>query len=131
MTALDSNVLLRYLLKDDPQQARKAKGLIDRLDRGGEQAHVSDVVLCEVVWVLAKTHDYRRARIGAVLRQLLAARQLTFDSRDRLLRALQAFTSGKGGFADYVIREHAREAGCDTVRTFDRDLLGEEMFAAP
>lgn len=131
MIALDSNVLLRFLLKDEPEQARKAKSLIDRLDRSDERALVSDVVLCEVVWVLTRTHGYRRASISAVVRQLLAARQLTFDSSDRLLRSVQAFESGKGGFADYVIREHARNAGCRDVRTFDKDLLGEEMFAAP
>ena len=107
-----------------------AKTLIDRLDRDDEQAYVSDVVLCEVVWVLRSAYGFGREQIGSVLGQLIAARQLTFDSSDRLLRAIRAFDAGKGDFADYVIREQAREAGCTAVRNVDKALLGEDMFAA-
>jgi predicted nucleic-acid-binding protein len=128
--ALDTNVILRYLLRDDLKQAKKAKALVDRLDRDDERAYVSDVVLCEVVWVLRSAYGFSRGQIGAVLLQLIAARQLTFDSTDRLLRAIRAFEVGKGDFADYVIREHGRDAGCAAVRTFDKALLGEDMFAA-
>ena len=131
MIALDTNVILRYLLRDDLKQAKKAKSLVERLDRDDERAYVSDVVLCEVVWVLRSAYGVRRDQVGAVLRQLIAARQLTFDSTDRLLRAIRAFDTGKGDFADYVIREHGRDAGCEGVRTFDEALLGEDMFAAP
>ena len=131
MIALATNVILRYLLRDDPNQAKKAKALVDRLARDDERAYVSDVVLCEVVWVLRSAYGVRRDQVGAVLRQLIAARQLTFDSTDRLLRAIRAFDTGKGDFADYVIREHGRDAGCEGVRTFDEALLGEDMFAAP
>lgn len=131
MIALDTNVILRYLLRDDPKQAKKAKALVDRLDQDEERAYVSDVVLCEVVWVLKSAYGFGRDQIGAVLRQLIAARQLTFDSTDRLLRAIRAFETGKGEFADYVIREHGRDAGCEAVRTFDKALLGEDMFVAP
>jgi predicted nucleic-acid-binding protein len=129
--ALDANVIVRYLLRDDPKQAKQAKALVDRLDRDDEQAYVSDVVLCEVVWVLRSVYGFGREQIGAVLRQLIAARQLTFDSSDRLLRAVRAFDTGKGDFADYVIREQARDAGCNAVRSFDKALLGEDVFAAP
>ena len=131
MIALDTNVVLRYLLRDDPKQARKAKALIDRLDRDDELGYVSDVVLCEIVWVLTSAYGFGRHEVAAVLAQLIAARQLTFDSTDRLLRAIRAFDAGKGDFADYVIREHARASGCDAIRTFDKALLGEDFFAAP
>ncbi len=131
MIALDSNVILRYLLRDDPKQAKKAKNLVDQLDRDDERAYVSDVVLCEVVWVLRSAYGFSRDRIASVLRQLVAARQLTFDSADRLTRAIRSFENGRGDFADYVIREHGRDAGCSQIRTIDRALQGEEMFAAP
>lgn len=47
MIALDSSVILRFLLRDDPKQSKKAKALVDRLDQDDERAYVSDVVLCE------------------------------------------------------------------------------------
>jgi len=59
------------------------------------------------------------------------AAHLRFQDVDRLSRALQAFLAGKGDFADYVIREEARAAGCDRVATFDRVLLRESAFIAP
>ena len=46
-------------------------------------------------------------------------------------RSLAAYDRGKGDFADYVIREQAKAAGCDTVVTFDKVLLRDEMFASP
>jgi predicted nucleic-acid-binding protein len=129
--ALDTNVLVRYLVRDDAAQARRAKALVDGLDTTGERAHVSDVVLCELVWVLRRAYGFDRARIGAVVRQLLAARQLAFSSTDRLWRAARAFDAGKGDFADYVIHEHGRDAGCGTLVTFDKVLCAEDGFAAP
>jgi predicted nucleic-acid-binding protein len=59
------------------------------------------------------------------------AAHLRFGDVDRLSRALESFQLGKGDFADYVILEHARAAGCDQVATFDRVLLKERNFAAP
>jgi predicted nucleic-acid-binding protein len=56
---------------------------------------------------------------------------VVFSSSDQLTRALEAYTSGKGDFADSLIREHARAAGADTVATFDRSLLKERGFSRP
>ncbi len=131
MISLDTNVLVRILVGDDPAQTKKATRLVDRVTRAGQTAHVSEIVLCELVWVLSAGYGHGRQQIAAALRQLLAARQLTFDQTDRILRALAAYDRGKGDFADYVIREQAKAAGCDTVVTFDKVLLRDEMFASP
>ena len=131
MTSLDTNVLVRFLVRDDRTQARKAKALVDRLDDRDEPAYVSDVVLCELVWVLTRSYGFGRNQVALALQQLAAARQLRFDSVDNVFRALAAYEHGKGDFADCLIREHARTAGCDTVMTFDQKLLGEPMFTSP
>ena len=131
MTAIDTNVLVRFLVGDDPAQARRAKALVDRLERREERAYVSDIVLCELVWVLTRSYGFERAQILPALERLAAARQLRFDSVDNVLRALSAYARGKGDFADYLIREQAKAAGCSAVVTFDRRLLGEEMFTSP
>jgi predicted nucleic-acid-binding protein len=131
VTAIDTNVLVRFLVGDDAAQARKAKALIERLDRSEERAYVSDVVLCELVRVLTRSYGFAPAQILPVLERLAAAKQLRFDSVDNVLRALSAYAHGKGDFADYLIREQAKAAGCTTLTTFDRRLLAEEMFVAP
>lgn len=131
MIAIDTNVLVRLLVKDDDAQSRKVVALIRKLDRAAETAYVSDVVLCELVWVLQSCYDFDRRQIAGALKRLIHARQLSFDSTDRLSRALAAFEDGRGDLADYVIREHAKAVECDTVVTFDKALLRETFFGAP
>ena len=69
--------------------------------------------------------------LSAVLAKVLTARQLGFDSTERLARALHAYETGKGDLADYVIGEHAVAAGCNVVVTFDKTLLRADGFASP
>ena len=86
-------------------------------------------MICEVVWVLSISYHVGRDEIAGVLRGVLHARHLRFAATDQLDRALQAFERGKGDFADYLIREHARHAGYTPVVTFDKALLREADFA--
>ena len=130
MIALDTNVLVRFLVEDDQKQAAAAAALIDRAIADGDTIFVSDVVVCETVWVMSVSYDVGRKEIAAVLRSLLRARHVTFRAADQLIRALEAYEAGKGDFADYLIREHARAADCNRVATFDRVLLKERGFVA-
>jgi predicted nucleic-acid-binding protein len=129
VVALDTNVLVRFLVADDAVQAERAKALLEGLG-DDERAYVSDIVLCEVAWVLGTSYGFERLQIARALKLLAAARQLRFASVDAVLRALAAYEAGRGDFADYLIREHARAAGCHAVKTFDRKLLKEELFAS-
>jgi len=131
MIAVDTNTLVRYLVKDDPLQARRVDALVRQLDEDQARAYVSDIVLCEIVWVLSSQYDFKRAEIALALRRLAAARQLRFDSTDNVLRAIGAYEQGKGDFADYLIREHAKTAGCISVVTFDKNLYKDGSFVAP
>lgn len=131
MIALDTNVLVRFVVEDDARQTAAAAKLVDQAVADDQPLFVSDVVLCEFVWVLGGSYRVPRAEIGRVLRELVRARHLSFDAPDQLVRALEAFLLGKGDFADYVIQEHARTAGCETVATFDRALLKERGFTVP
>lgn len=131
MIALDSNYVLRLLLEDDASQLSRVRALVDAAIANDDLLYISDVVICEVVWVLSRARRVGREELVGVLGALLAAAHLHFASRDRIARAAAAFARGAGGFADYLIREHAREAGCDFVATFDRALLREDGFRAP
>lgn len=131
MIALDTNVLVRFLVEDDKAQSRKAATLVEHAAARGETLFVSDIVLCETVWVLLSAYEVSRGAVADILSQLFAANHLRFSDVDGLRRALAGFIAGKGDFADYVIKEHARAAGCDRVATFDRALLKEAGFVAP
>jgi predicted nucleic-acid-binding protein len=79
----------------------------------------------------AASYRFPRDVVAATLVRLLSARALAFRDSAVLARALDAFSSGKGDFADYVVAAHAREAGCAEVATFDRVLLRERGFVRP
>lgn len=130
MIALDTNVLVRYLVEDDAHQSALATTLIHRAIAEDESLFVSDVVVCETVWVLNISYRVARSEIAVLLRDLFRARHLAFRATDELQRALNAYVAGKGDFADYLIREHSRAAECESVATFDKVLLKEKGFVA-
>ena len=128
MIALDTNVLVRYLVEDDARQTALASALIARAIAEGDALFVSEVVVCETVWVLTAAYRFERAAVAGVLRELLRARHLTFGSHEQLSRALTAYAAGRGDFADYLSREQARVAGFGQVATFDKALHREPGF---
>ncbi len=131
MIALDTNVIVRFLVMDDRKQSSRARLLITSAIADNTQLYVSDIVACEVVWVLESAYDFGREKISTVLHQLLGARHLTFRSTDLMTQAVEAYGAGRGDFADYLIRADALAAGCETVATFDKALHREDSFSAP
>lgn len=131
MSALDTNVLVRFLVEDDPAQTAAAKRVLKAATEAGETLFVSDVVLIEITWVLGRSYQVNRRGVHGVLGRLLQARQLSFRNRALLLQALDRFEKGKGDFADYVVSELAKEAGHQDVLTFDQALLKEAGFQKP
>ena len=131
MIALDTNVLIRFLVEDDEAQSRRATKLIEGAVARDEQLFVSDIVMCETVWVLSSAYGFSRDEIVDALSQLLRARSVVFNSADSIARALDAYRKERGDFADYLIREHARSAGAETVATFDGALLKDNGFSKP
>ena len=131
MIGLDTNVLVRYLVEDDKQQSERAAQLLEGSAAQDTQLFISDIVMCETVWVLGSAYRFTRAEIADALGTLLRAKMVVFSSADRLMSSLEAYRKGKGDFADYLIREHARAQGADGVATFDKKLLKEPGFFAP
>jgi predicted nucleic-acid-binding protein len=128
MRNLDTNVLVRYLVADDRGQLAAVESLIEdcRLDR--EQLFVSTLVLCELVWVLARSYRQTRTIIVQLLEQILERDQFRVEDDALVRRSLDAYSQGKGNFADYLIGEIGRRAGCRDTVTFDRDLRGADGF---
>lgn len=131
MIALDTNVLVRFLVEDDPKQSARAAALVRRAVRGGEPLFLAQIVVCETVWVLETAYDFERGRIAQVLAELLRARHLVVEEVEQVRRALERYAAGKGDVADYLIAEHARAAGFAKVASFDRDLHREPDFFEP
>jgi len=129
--ALDTNVLVRFLVEDDPEQAERVRRFLARAVKFKTPLFVTDIALCELVWVLSYSYKLSRREVADHLSEILRSRQLRFSSRDRCARALGSFRQGKADFPDYLMREVALDEGCSEVATFDGDCLLEPGFVSP
>ena len=128
MIALDTNVLVRLVLHDDDSQARTAERLVVRARREQTSLFVADTVLCELVWVLTRRTRLARADVAAAIDQLLRTELVVVADAAIVDRALGAYRTGRGDFADYLLREQALAEGAEEVVTFDQALKGEDGF---
>ncbi len=117
MRAVDTNVLVRLLVRDDNAQTNAA----DRFIEPGAWVH--SVVLAEAVWALSYIYDRNAADVADAIEMLLHHESLTLEDPEAVAAALQRFRSHpKLGFTDCLILEVARKAGHLPLGTFDRAL---------
>jgi predicted nucleic-acid-binding protein len=118
MIGLDTNVLVRYVMQDDPKQSPKANRVIEALT-SDEPGFVSVVSIVELVWVLSASYGLTRVQLAQVLEGLLRTRELVIDRSEHVTRALRTYKSGSADFADCLIERGASTAGCEKTMTFD------------
>jgi predicted nucleic-acid-binding protein len=117
MRAVDTNVLVRLITRDDARQAAAAERFVE----GG--AWVSHLVLVETMWVLSSVYDREPAGIATAIGMLLDHEQLSIQDPESVAAALVHFRRRPGvGFSDCLVLETARKAGHLPLGTFDRTL---------
>jgi predicted nucleic-acid-binding protein len=126
--ALDTNVLVRLLVEDDPGQVARARRLIDACSEAGETCLVTVATLCELEWVLDSVYGASRADVAEAVRNLLATPPFEVEDRAIVERALRRYTKEKGDLSDHLIGQVGRARGARTTYTFDRDLKRAEGF---
>lgn len=117
---LDTNLLLRMVLNDDPDQRAKALAFGKTLTPDSP-GHVSLLVLVEFNWALLSRYRQPKPAVLATIRKLLRARTLVFESHEAVVRALELAERPGVDFSDALIAEHNRTQGCSRTVTFDRD----------
>ena len=117
MRAIDSNVLVRLLTRDDVDQVGAADAFISK------GAWVSHLVLAETFWVLDSVYELSRAQIATAAEMLLNHRELSLQDADVVSAALDHYRQRPAGeFSDCLVLEIARKAGHLPVATFDRNF---------
>ena len=119
MIGLDTNVLVRYVVQDDPEQAAAATRLIENRCTPEEPAFVSSLVLAELAWVLRGPYSYSRGLVAGVLRQILRTVEFTVEEPAVAWAALTEFEAGGADFADCWIGHCNHARGCRSTYTFD------------
>jgi predicted nucleic-acid-binding protein len=117
---LDTNVVLRYLLQDDPEQTRQANEIFHGRLSEGEPGYLSLVCVLEIVWVLRSLLRQSAAEIAGHVERLLAADSLVVQNEQQVFEAAFALKRGTGEFEDALIGVLNAWAGCEKTLTFDR-----------
>jgi len=117
MRAIDTNVVVRLVVRDDLEQVRVAEKFV------ASGAWVSQLVLAETIWVLDAVYERTPEQIAAAIEMLLNHEHLTLEDPDVVSYALEQFRQRPGlGFSDYLVLEIARKAGHLPLGSFDRNL---------
>jgi uncharacterized protein len=115
---IDTNVILRFLIGDDPPKAARATALMSRVERNQEVVEISDEVLTETVWTLESFYRVPRSEAAQNLAALLNLSGVRMDKRDVLLQALQNYASSSADFVDCLLAARSQRRKIP-VYTFD------------
>ena len=121
MIAVDTNVLVRYLVGDDAEQANAARELLERLTPE-HPGFICREAAIEVVWVLERAYGFTRVQIADVLVELIATDSIVVEAADDMARVVFAYRQGGVGFADRMILAAAEREGAAPLYTFDRQF---------
>ena len=119
MIGLDTNIILRYLLQDDPAQSSKVNRLIERL-RPDDPGFINIATTLEIVWVLRSLFKLTPKQVAVELEHLLAADAFQLQNEQQVFEAAFALKRGLGEFEDALIASLNTWAGCSETVTFDR-----------
>jgi len=128
MTGIDTNVLVRYFLDDDPVQANRVEIFMRECRSNRECVLVSCIVVCELAWTLRAAYRVERARILQCIEELLDSELFVVEQDDAVRSAVQLARTSKGDFPDFLIGAIGVERGCRYTVTFDRALDGQRAF---
>lgn len=128
MIGLDTNILVRYFMRDDQGQASAAKRLVEDARARGERLFINRIVLCELTWVLSKLYRRSHAEIADAVERILVTTQFEVEGKDAVWEALRAFRGSAADFADCLIGASSSAAGCTSTATFDKKAGKLEAF---
>lgn len=130
MMALDTNVLLRLLLRDDAAQARAAEQFVESCRVNDELCLVSQIVMVEAAWVLESAYGYPRNQIAEMIEYILLADALSVEEAHHVWAALRDYRASRADFADCLIGRANQALGSERTVTFDRIAARLETFQA-
>jgi predicted nucleic-acid-binding protein len=122
LIAIDTNVLVRLLTGDDPEQSRLAQALVADAEANGLDIHLDEIVLAETAWVLHSSFGVDKAELVTALDGLLDTKAFSFANRSHVAGAVRAYERGGANFADCLIVARNAAAGCTQTFTFDAGM---------
>lgn len=120
MIALDTNVLIRFLINDDKKQASIAKEVIQKAESTKQPLFVTSLVVLKVVWVLDAVYEAERSDIITAIGDLILMPSLCFEDQTMLRHFIIEASTSTFDLSDLLISLSGIESGCETTLTFDK-----------
>lgn len=133
MIGIDTNVLVRVIVADDPKQAAVARDFIRDRCTADDPGFVSNIVLAELAWILAQSYGYSKIEIAGAIERIMETTQLQVESPTDVASSLADYRAGPAGFSDCLIGHINHTAECSHTVTFDRKaakLPGFELLTS-
>ena len=130
MLGIDTNVLVRFLVRDDEGQFERARRLIKREVGSEEDVFVSLLVLVETEWVLRSRYSLQKTEIREAISGLLDATEVQFEDEPAVEEALFIWKDSAADLADCLIGAHHHRLGCRATATFDAKAVKLPTFVA-
>ena len=128
MKALDTNVLIRFLVKDDELQAKAVYKLFKKAESKAEAFFIPILVVLEIFWVLEAVYEISREEIIDSIDELLLMPILQFEAQSALRSFVSSAREYKTDLSDLLIAHYAKYSGCGPVITFDKKAAKLELF---
>ena len=117
---IDTNILVRYLVQDDAKQSAIATHFIQKACKEEYLIFISEITLCELVWVLESAYNYHKSCIAEVLEKILRTKEFHFNQAELLWKALHDYKKTNADFSDSYIGHYNRANLCEYTLTFDK-----------
>ncbi|MBU4373945.1 MAG: type II toxin-antitoxin system VapC family toxin [Euryarchaeota archaeon] len=128
MKALDTNVLVRFLVRDDERQAETIYRIFKQAETDKEVFFVPLLVVLETVWVLESVYNIPRQEILYSINELILMPILKFETQSAILNFVSSARETKMDLSDLLIAHSAKFSGCECVLTFDKRASNFGLF---
>jgi len=128
MKAIDTNILVRFLIGDDKQQAKKVYNIFKKAESEKDELFVPLLVVLELIWVLESVYEISRADILESIREFLLLPILRFEHKSVLQQFTLSAQANRYDLADLLIAHSSKMQGCETVLTFDKKVSKFKLF---
>ena len=128
MKAIDTNILIRFLVGDDELQAKKVYSIFKKTESEKKELFVPLLVVLEMIWVLESVYDISRTEILYSISDLLLMPIFKFDQQSALQQLVHSAQGNKYDLSDLLISHSAKVNGCEVVITFDKKASKFKLF---
>jgi predicted nucleic acid-binding protein len=119
---IDTNIFLRFLTAEIPEQAQRCAALIQRIRDGVETVEVSSLAAAEIVWTLERFYKLSKEQVASKVSSLLKLKGLRIANKAIFLEALSLFTEKNISFTDAYIAAQMKRANQNEIYSYDRDF---------